>query len=141
MACLLVGSRTPTWPAALALACSYLSFVVMDVSTARARLSCCLELTRGCVTSFTQPMIICVPPQDTPAPKHATDTAHSTHSQHCGHTALAPGQTTNPRRSADPNLTVYAHPLRRAQTQVRVNPTQTRTSLPRPHTPYHWCHL
>jgi len=35
--------------------------------------------------------------------------AHSTtaHSQHCGHTALPPGQKTNPRIRADPTQTVY----------------------------------
>jgi len=32
---LLFGSRMPTWPAALASACSHLSFFVFDVSTAR----------------------------------------------------------------------------------------------------------
>jgi len=46
-------------------------------------------------------------------------TAHTAHSQHCSHTALPPGQKTNPRRRADPTQTVYAHPFRRAQTQVR----------------------
>ena len=33
--CLIFGSRMPTWPAALASACSHLSFFVCDVSTAR----------------------------------------------------------------------------------------------------------
>ena len=33
--CLFFGSRMPTWPAALASACSHLSFFVCDVSTAR----------------------------------------------------------------------------------------------------------
>jgi len=45
-------------------------------------------------------------------------TAHTAHSQHCGHTVLPPGQKTNPCRRADPTQTqtVYAHPFRRAQT-------------------------
>ena len=46
-------------------------------------------------------------------------TAHTAHSQHCSHTALPPGQKTNPRRRTDPTQTVYTHPFRRAQTQVR----------------------
>jgi len=40
---------------------------------------------------------------------------HTAHSQHCGHTALPPGQKTNPRRRAHPTQTVYAHPFRRLQ--------------------------
>jgi len=52
----------------------------------------------------------------TPTQQPAWPTAHS---QHCGHTALPPGQKTNPRGRADPTQTVYAHPFRRAQTQAR----------------------
>jgi len=56
-----------------------------------------------------------LPPHTAADMAHST---HSTHSQHCGHTALPPGQKTNPRRRTDPTQTVYAHPFRRAQTQV-----------------------
>jgi len=44
-------------------------------------------------------------------------TVHTAHSQHCGHTALPPGQKTNPRRRANPTQTAYAHPRKRAQAQ------------------------
>jgi len=48
-------------------------------------------------------------------------TAHTAHSQHCGHTALPPGQKANPCRRTDPTQTVYyAYPFRKAQTQVRT---------------------
>jgi len=55
-------------------------------------------------------IMICLPPQGNP-PHTAADMAHSAHSQHCGHTALPPGQKTNPRRRADPTQTDYAHPF------------------------------
>jgi len=61
----------------------------------------------GCDLYMYVPMMICLPPpppQGTP-PHTAADMDHSTHStqphsQHCGHTALPPGQKTNPRRGA-----------------------------------------
>jgi len=90
--------------------------------------------------------MICLPPQGTPPHTHthsspsgspddgmltpigytppntAADMAHSTHSTQPAlrqsNTALSPGQKPNPRRRADPTQTVYAHPFRRAQTQV-----------------------
>jgi len=60
-------------------------------------------------------MMICLPPQGT-LPHTQQPTWPTAHSQHCGHTALPPGQKTNPRRRADPTQTVYVHPFWRAQT-------------------------
>ena len=48
---------------------------------------------------------ILLTPTGYPLPTHtqqpASPTAHTAHNQHCGHTALPPGQKTNPRRRAD----------------------------------------
>jgi len=57
-----------------------------------------------------QVMMICLPPQGTPphTQQPTWPTTHTAHSQHCGHTALPPGQKPNPRRRADPTQTVYA---------------------------------
>jgi len=64
-------------------------------------------------------MMICLPPQGTPphTQQPTRPTAHTARSQHCGHTALPPGQKTNLRRRAGPTQSVYARPFRRAQTQ------------------------
>jgi len=48
-------------------------------------------------------MMICLPPQGTFPPhssRYGPQRAHTAHSQHCGHTALPPGQKTNPPADA-----------------------------------------
>jgi len=52
-------------------------------------------------------------------PTHtAADMAHRTHSTQPA-LRYPQGRRQTPRRRADPTQTVYAHPFRRAQTQVR----------------------
>ena len=49
------------------------------------------------------------PPPTPPTQQPTRSTAHTAPSQHCGHTALPPGQKTSPLRRADPTQTFEPH--------------------------------